>query len=275
MKPQDVIKTAAGEIGYIRWNDSRPGTKYGRAYASRHGVDYSKNGVPYCAMFVTWTFHQLGTTPPGGDFAYCPYGIRAMKRLGLEVQKTRAQPGDLVFFDWGKDGESDHVGIVEANNGKHLTTIEGNTTFRGYSGAVARRTRNFQDVCNVFRPRYDAPILALAPGKTSLVVDGYFGPASIRRLQHVLGTPVDGVISQQPATNKHYLPNATGGWEWVTQGATGSTVVRAWQRKTDANPDGLFGLKTVQRAQAFLGVPVDGYAGPETMKAWQTYLNNQ
>lgn len=274
MKPQDILTIAAREIGYSRWTDPQPGTKYGRDYAARHGKYYGKNGVPYCGMFVTWVFRQAGMIPPGGDFAYCPTGIKAMKKLGLEVDKHDAQPGDIVFFDWD-GGESDHVGIVEANNGSHLITIEGNTTYAYRSGGVGRRTRSFGVVCNVFRPRYDsAPPATPKRASKTIAVDGYFGRESIRALQTRLGTLADGVISSQPAVNKQYLPNAGSGWEWVTRNAKGSTCIKAWQRKTGATVDGLFGQASVKSTQKFLGVPVDGYMGAVTVKAWQTWLTN-
>ena len=269
---QKILKTAAAEIGYSRWNDPQPGTKYGRDYASRHGKYYGKSGVPFCAMFVTWVFRQAGMIPPGGDFAYCPTGIKAMKKLGLEVDKHSAQPGDIVFFDWD-GGESDHVGFVEYNTGHYLLTVEGNTTTQGVSGTVARRQRPLSYVCNVFRPRYDNATPAPQARKL-IAVDGYFGPESIRALQTKLGTPADGVISSQPAVNKKYLPNAGSGWEWVTRNAKGSTCVKAWQQRVSAVPDGYFGRETVTKTQQFLGVPADGYAGTQTMTAWQTWLNN-
>lgn len=265
-----ILNIAAREIGYSRWNDPKPGTKYGRAYAVKHGRYFGTSGVPFCAIFVSWVFNQAGIQPPGGDFHYCPTGIQAMKDLHLEVDKHTALPGDIVFFDWGRDGVSDHVGIVEANRGSHLITIEGNTTLAYQSGGVARRTRNFTDVCNVFRPKYGKTIPTLAV----LAIDGLFGPASIIRLQSVLGTPVDGTISSQPVANRQYLPNAAGGWEWVTH-PKGSRVVTAWQKRAGATQDGLFGPATVKATQKFLGVAADGYAGPVTMRAWQTWLNEQ
>ncbi|WP_298634640.1 CHAP domain-containing protein [uncultured Mobiluncus sp.] len=267
-----ILSTAAREIGYSRWNDPQPGTKYGRDYASRHGNYYGTSGVPYCAMFVTWVFRQAGTTPPGGDFAYCPTGIKAMKKLGLEVDKHDAQPGDIVFFDWD-GGVSDHVGIVERNLGNALQTIEGNTTVAWKPGGVGRRTRSFSLVCNVFRPRYDSTT-PVAQAHKAIAIDGYFGRESIRALQNRLGTPADGVISSQPAVNKQYLPNAVSGWEWVAHGAKGSTCVKAWQKRVGAVPDGYFGRETVTKTQQFLGVPADGYAGKQTMTAWQTWINH-
>lgn len=267
-----ILQTAVAEIGYSRWTDPQPGTKYGRDYAARHGKYYGSNGVPYCGLFVTWVFRRCGEQPPGGDFAYCPAGIKAMKKLGLEVNKFNAQPGDIVFFDWD-GGESDHVGFVESKNGNYLLTIEGNTTANGVSGVVARRKRTLSCVCNVFRPRYETAATHRT-NKTVLEIDGWFGQASIRRLQAVLNTTQDGVISGQPVCNRRYCPNSSTGWEWGARGAKGSMCIRAWQRKTGATVDGLYGHASVKSTQKFLGVPVDGYMGAVTVKAWQTWLNN-
>ncbi|ADI67723.1 CHAP domain-containing protein [Mobiluncus curtisii] len=272
-----ILNTATAEIGYSRWDDPKPGTKYGRAYAVKHGAGFGKNGVPFCALFITWVFHQAGINPPGGDFAYCPAGINAMKKLGLEVPKHEAKPGDIVFFDWD-GGVSDHVGIVETNLGTTLQTIEGNTTIKGRTGCVGKRKRHLSTVCSVFRPQYGHTTTGNNPlpsASAAIEVDGYFGTQSIRRLQTVIGTPVDGLISSQPLANRQYVPNAAGGWEWVTRGAKGSTCIKAWQKRIGAAADGYFGRETVMKTQQFLGVPTDGYAGKQTMTAWQTWLNHR
>ena len=45
------------------------------------------------------------------------------------------RPGDLVFFDWERDGELDHIGIVESVTADgRVHTIEGNA-----DGAVRQR----------------------------------------------------------------------------------------------------------------------------------------
>ena len=56
----DVLRIAAKEIGYSRWDDTEAGTKYGRDYAAHHGAYYGTSGVPYCAMFVTWVLRAAG-----------------------------------------------------------------------------------------------------------------------------------------------------------------------------------------------------------------------
>lgn len=272
----DVLRIAAAEIGYSRWNDPQRGTKYGRDYASRHGAFFANNGVAYCAMFITWVLRHAGMPVPGGDFSYCPYGLQHMRNLGLLVDPRQARPGDIVFFQWD-NGPVDHVGFVELNKGGWLQTIEGNTTgVNGKSGGVNRRTRPWSVVAGVARPRYEATVSRPAARQAAgLVVDGWFGAASVRRLQQVMGTTVDGVVSSQPSANRKYVPNCGDNWRWVKGRATGSECVKAWQKHVGATPDGMFGRLTVNATQQFLNVAVDGVAGVVTMKAWQSWLNRQ
>jgi hypothetical protein len=117
---------------------------------------------PWCAMFVTWCFERaaddLNTDSPafiqGGRYAYVPYLIadaRAAK-YGLSVTDDPI-PGDLVCYDWGWDGEYDHVGIFECwQNGAVFDAIEGNTSTSDNSngGQVMRRMRDRQAQATTF-----------------------------------------------------------------------------------------------------------------------------
>lgn len=151
-----VLDIAKGEIGYSRWTDPNPGTKYGRWYAQYTGVSYyAQNGVPYCAMFVSWVFNKAGAKCAGLPAAYCPYIVRDAQAAKKTVSVKNAKPGDVVLFDWD-GGVADHVGIVESNHGSYLTTIEGNTD----NGIVARKNRPYSTVCCVVRPNYSAGISA-------------------------------------------------------------------------------------------------------------------
>lgn len=154
---QDVMRIAAGELGYDRWTDPQPGTKYGRWYAAMTGDSYyGTSGVPYCAMFVSWVFAQAGASCPGLPGAYCPWIVTAGRNSGQTVSAKNARYGDVVLFDWHGDGVSDHVGLVEGNNGSYLQTIEGNTSdaSAGNGGKVLRRTRAYSTVICVIRPKY-------------------------------------------------------------------------------------------------------------------------
>lgn len=159
-KIADVLRLAAAEVGYNRFADPNPGTKYGRFYAELVGnAYYGTSGVPYCAMFVTYIMHMAGVSVPGLPGAYCPWIKTAGVKAGLAIDPHSACPGDIVLFDWGGDGVCDHIGIVEKNCGNYLQTIEGNTSTgangsQSNGGRVARRTRSFTSVNCVIRPNY-------------------------------------------------------------------------------------------------------------------------
>lgn len=273
---QDLIRVASGELEYTRWRDPQRGTKYGRWYADLTGSPYfGANGVPFCAMGASWCLDQLGMTPPGGHFAYVPTGIANARRAGALVPARQARPGDLVCFDWNRDGVADHVGIVVANLGWGLATIEFNTSpgtggSQGNGGGVYRRTRAWGCVCAVIRPAYGAPAPQAHPAK--LVPDGVLGPASTRAFQWVAGTPQDGRVSSQPYANRQYLPN------WTTIDYTtrpgGSALAIAIQGWVKTTKDGYIGPDTIRGIQRSVGgVEADGYLGPATARAIQAWLN--
>lgn len=192
----EVLRIAAGEIGYSRWTDPQPGTKYGRWYAQSHGSYYGASGVPFCAMFVSWVMSRAGQAFPGLPAAYVPYVLSAGRSRAVSTRS--AKPGDIVIFNWD-GGVVDHIGFVEANHGSYIQTIEGNTN----NGRVARRTRAWNTIAAILRPAYSGSATSSGGGTASsggtgrLTVDGSCGPATIRRWQQVMGTSVDGIISGQ------------------------------------------------------------------------------
>lgn len=273
----DVLSIARGEIGYSRFSDPEPGSKYGRWYADLVGDSYyGVSGVPYCAMFQSWVFAQAGATATGLPGAYCPWILNSGRNEGALVSCGDAQPGDLLLFDWGGDGVSDHIGMCEENypNQGYMQTIEGNTN----NGQVARRTRGYSYIIGVIRPTFDgsaAPSPAQPSGE--LDIDGWFGTATITKLQEVLGTTVDGVVSSQPVCNQQYIQAAGDGWEWVdNRSASGSDCMRALQGIIGADQDGFFGTGSVNSLEAYYGIPCDGVlSGPsDTVMCLQRALND-
>jgi hypothetical protein len=156
----DVIRVALGEVGYSRWDDPEPGTKYGRWYAELTDEPYyGTSGVPYCAMFVSWVFDQAGATCEGLPGAYCPTMLAIGWQNGAGIDPRDCETGDVVYFDWGGDDVADHVGIVLDNLGSCIETIEGNTSVsRGGSqsngGVVARKTRPWTSIQGIIRPAW-------------------------------------------------------------------------------------------------------------------------
>lgn len=273
----DVLRVARGELGYSRWNDPNPGTKYGRWYAGLTGDKYyGTSGVPFCAMGVSWVLNQVGQAAPGCPGAYCPWMVTATKNAGQAVSASSAQPGDIVYFDWNGDGVSDHVGFCEINYPRsgYMQTIEFNTG----NGEVLRRTRYYSTICCVCRPKYSGSSSSGGSSSSStgsLNVDGLWGPSTTRKLQAALGTVQDGVISGQAyvdfaAVNKGGLQTST----WSIGGG-GSDVIYALQKKIGVPADRYFGPVSCKGLQKYLGTEQDGYiSGPSAVvMALQKRLN--
>ncbi|MGL5922178.1 CHAP domain-containing protein [Chroococcidiopsis sp.] len=148
--PESVLKIATSYLGY---KESPPGSN-----RTKFGEWYGMDGQPWCAQFVSYCFYIAGLPLPATTskgFAYCPYGVNWFKQLKRFY--TTPAVGDVVFFDWGKDGVSDHVGIVEAVNlDGTVTTIEGNTSASNNSngGEVQRRKRSLSQIQGFGRPSY-------------------------------------------------------------------------------------------------------------------------
>lgn len=110
---------------------------------------------PWCDMFVSWCADQSGNKDVIGRFAYTPSHEAWFRSKGREVSIRDAKPGDIVFFNF--IGRTSHVGIVEANRGDGLITIEGNTNGAGSrdGGSVMRHFRSWSSgIVSVHRPNY-------------------------------------------------------------------------------------------------------------------------
>lgn len=108
-----------------------------------------------------------------------------------------------------------------------------------------------------------------APSIPQIAVDGIIGAATVRRWQSVMGTTVDGVVSNQ--LNVTYRPALFAVNHNEPYGQ--SQLVRAVQSVVGVTVDGLLGPETIKAIQRRLGVAVDGVLGRETAKALQRRLN--
>lgn len=263
MTASKALAWAASQIGYTRWDDPEEGSLYGRWYAKKHGAYYGTSGVPFCAMFASWclTDDDGASVIPGGDFAYVPYGINAARSAGQLVAPSNAAPGDLICFDWDGDGVADHVGLVEANYGSWVQTIEGNTSSgaagsQSNGGGVWRRTRTWDSVCAVIRPRYG----------DATTTSGY---TDVTALQAAVGATADNVVGPD-TTKRIYAVVAASSWggrqfpfgvEYV-QSVIGTEPDGVWGDASDTAHDRVVG--DLQRA---VGVDDDEIYGAVTNNA--------
>lgn len=265
MTASKALAWAASQIGYSRWDDPLPGSVYGRWYAAKHGAYYGESGVPFCAMFASWclTDDDGNSVIPGGDFAYVPYGISAARAAGQLVDPSNAAPGDLICFDWDGDGVADHVGLVEANYGSWVQTIEGNTSSgaagsQSNGGGVYRRSRDWDSVCAVIRPYYSDAATGSSGGYTD-----------ITGIQRAVGADADNVLGPD-TTRRVYAVVAASSWG----GRQFPLGVEYVQSIIGADPDGIWGDdsdtahdRVVGQLQSAVGVEVDEYYGAVTNAA--------
>jgi len=125
-------------------------------------VGYPMKGTDdWCAAFVTVVGDLANASKYIGRECGVQRFVAIFKNKGIWRGFEKPAPGDIVVFDWQKNGWADHIGFVEAINGKTITTIEGNT-----SKQVARRTYPWNDwrVAGYARPKY--PSANPNPNKT-------------------------------------------------------------------------------------------------------------
>lgn len=110
---------------------------------------------------------------------------------------------------------------------------------------------------------------ATTQSSSQIRVDGYWGPATTRKLQALYGTPQDGIISGQ------YRSAVTNRMTGVHYGSQGSMLVRAMQCQLGVRADGYLGPQTIRAMQHKLGTPQDGVLSNPSMviKAMQVKLN--
>ena len=132
-------------------------------------------GSSWCACFVSWVFAQnnasnLIAAKNAHGFIYCPDLEKyAIKNNLVIADHTKAQPADLILYDWDGKGIADHIEFAEKNNSNHfLQAIGGNTSGEGVlgsqknGGGVYRRNRHIDATIRmIVRPNYPVKLTSL------------------------------------------------------------------------------------------------------------------
>ena len=141
-----------GEIKREKTESSEP-----QYFSEWYIGSYEKNPgwneyTPWCACFVSWGLHEIldDSAPKYANVdRFMSYfqdnsrwydSVSVAEKTGAEADKPI--PGDLIFFDWIVNEESNpqHVGAVLCVKNGYVYTIEGNT-----SGKVAVRKYKIED----------------------------------------------------------------------------------------------------------------------------------
>lgn len=114
-----ILQIARSQLGVREATGKNDGARV-EAYLSYTG---NKKGEPWCASFVSWVFGKAGFTQPR-----TAWGPALFPR---QRQILKPLPASLFGIFYPKLGRVAHCGLVEANNGNWLYTIEGNTNANG------------------------------------------------------------------------------------------------------------------------------------------------
>ena len=119
--------TSGGNQAIVEVALTQLGNEGGQPYWSWYGFD---GRVEWCACFVSWCADQCSYIESGiiPKFAGCVDGANWFKGNGQWKDRSyEPSAGDIIFFDWEGDGETDHVGIVEKCENGVVYTVEGNS----------------------------------------------------------------------------------------------------------------------------------------------------
>ena len=161
------------------------------------------------------------------------------------------------------------------NDGTHRTNTSRFGTIQQYTSKPLDKNIMYADLSRYSRGNTtpEKPKPAPVKHRFNLEVDGKIGHDTVKAMQSLLGTVVDGVVSGQSNRQKKYLiACVTSAWRF-SDSPKGSLMVKALQNKLGCAVDGIMGKNTVMALQRMLGVKQDGYLGHETAKALQRYLN--
>ena len=203
------------------------------------------SGAAWCNAFVDYIAYQGDVEHlyfNGVKETYCPHSIKWCEKNLAQIPPYLAMAGDIIYFDWEKNGVPNHIGLVRDKvSTSTIATVEGNTN----GSVVAKKNRSTGYVQAIFRPHFIATGLKLG----RIEVDGDFGYSSIGNLQRALGIQVDGIL--------------------------GKGTVKALQTRAGVKADGHWGKGTSKAVQKMVGATVDGEFGVKSVKCLQKWVNKQ
>ena len=238
--------------------------KIARSHLGQGGARFRKYvGLPagsaWCNAFVDYVANEGGVKSlyfNGKKETYCPHSIQWCKKNLAEIPLYLALPMDIIYFDWDKNGNPNHIGLVRAKrNTASIYTTEGNTDKKNKEGktvahgVVADRVRPAKYVQGIYRPHY----VPAKVGKAKLKNDGNFGYYSIYNLQLALGMKPTGILTKE--------------------------TVKFLQKKVGASQDGAWGASTSRHVQAMLAKAgcysgkIDSEFGKNSVIALQKWIN--
>lgn len=190
----------------------------------RKNIFNNQQDADFCGYFQKYCFKRGGMKKwidKFSNFSYCPAIMSDAKKLGY-FRKTPAR-GDLVLFDWDKNGVPNHVGFlvkkVKIGRYKGLyKTVEANVD----NACVKIKYRSPSLAIGFVRPPYEKPkkkkkkkvkspeyptlkkgshgeYVKILQKKLKITADGIFGPKTekaVKTFQKKHKLKVDGIVGK-------------------------------------------------------------------------------
>lgn len=210
---------------------------------------------PWCMATVTAAAIACNLT----DIIYpecgCQRAVNLYKKNGRWKDKTYSPTtGDIIFYTWGT-GQADHVGAVVSNDGKTITTIEGNK-----SDSVSERkiTTAYKYIYGYGVPDYSSKIQP----DTELTIPADHPEYTAEQFLDIIHSAV---IQDMQTTG--VLASLTSAQAFLESGRGNSTLTRVGNN--------LFGMKaTSQWKGKTIDLPTTEYINGErktVMAKWKVY----
>lgn len=117
------------------YNSQRPSGSYKMTHSD-----------PWCHATQSAAAYKSGNQNVIPNTCYCPTGVNWFKNKGRWVgryyKNYNPQPGNIIYYDWGGDGVSDHVGCIIERSETMLRVREGN-----YKDALLDRWISMYSAC--------------------------------------------------------------------------------------------------------------------------------
>jgi hypothetical protein len=142
---------------------------------------------PWCAVFASAVLKREGIEPPANPSYSGAFeeGWKGGTKLPT-TELAKAKPGDLLIFDWGDGGQTDHVAFY-AGNGKMLGGNQG-------AGEVSEDEVPAGNVVAIVRPHWNGKKVPMKAGSTIPVAFTPSGgvveaPAAVAAVASPTGVP--------------------------------------------------------------------------------------
>ena len=207
----------------------------------------------------------------------CPTMDRVASKNKRTVSWGNHKMGDIILYDFNKNGTADHTGIVLAKSGSVIYAIEGNTGSGNNTngGQVQIRTRTKSPVKRFVRPKYTSSVTPAMVVYTALgevgTVESPKNSNKVKYNRWFYGKNISAFWCMTFVCwnfgNVQSIPKVSK--------PTGKYTATIGTAKAGSKGEG---VKQVQRFLNWYGnfkLAVDGECGPKTMRAIMVYQNTE